>query len=99
MTLVRIENMFLNGLIPSGKRLYFQCVRCGKEIKVRSLWRNLLALPGCLIFVIVVSFFPFSFDWRVGLFVALLAYFPLVLLFEIITRIRYPSVSGFEGGR
>src|SRR5437868_3007308 len=60
MTLVGEEDMFLNGFIPSGKRFYFQCCLCGKRIKVRSLWRNLLMLPFCLIFVKIGADFASS---------------------------------------
>jgi hypothetical protein len=91
MALCRIENMYLNGVIPSGKRLYFRCPSCGKEIKVRSLWRNLLALPGCLLFAIMFTLFLFIREWGPGVLAAILAFFPLVLLSEIWTRINYPT--------
>jgi hypothetical protein len=96
MDILRVENMLLNGLIPTGKRLYFHCQKCGKEIKVRSLWRNLLAVPGCLLFVIFFALFANTLDWRVGIFAALLGFYLLALLFEIVTRIRYPSVAATE---
>jgi hypothetical protein len=92
MTLYLVENMFINGLIPSGKRFYFQCGSCGKQIKLRSLWRNLLAIPGCFFFVMLLALFVSSPNWWVGIFTAALALYPLTLLFEIVRRIRYPSM-------
>jgi hypothetical protein len=93
MSLGLVENMTLNSLIPSGKRLYFHCSRCGKVIKVRSLWRNLLAIPGCFLFLILVVLFRYSPSWPVGIVAAILAIYPLTLVFEIATRVRYPSVE------
>jgi hypothetical protein len=60
---------------------------------VRSLWRNLLAIPGCFVFVIVCLGFASFHEWWAGILAAILAFFPLVLLFEIVTRIRYPSIA------
>jgi hypothetical protein len=94
MALFREENVYLNGLIPTGTRYYFRCTQCGKEIKVRSLWRNLLALPGCFLFAIFLAVFLSSGGWAVGAFAAILALYPLMLGLEIATRIRYPSVAG-----
>src|SRR5262249_40996779 len=92
-TLFREEGIVINGVIPSGKRFYFQCRLCGKQIKVRSLWRNLLTLAGCLIFAQICALVASSPNWPAALLASLLAFFPLVLLFETITRIRYPSVA------
>src|SRR4051794_12031608 len=44
------EEMYINGAIPSGKRLHFRCVRCRKEIKIRSPWRRCLLVFGTLLF-------------------------------------------------
>jgi hypothetical protein len=96
MLLVRVENMYLNGLIPSGRRFYFQCANCGKQIKVRSLWRNLLAIPGCIVFAIMLAVVWNYLDWWSGIFLLLLAIYPLTVLFEVITRIRYPTVMALH---
>jgi hypothetical protein len=93
MALSRVEKMFLNGLIPSGKSLYFRCQNCGKVIKVRSLWRNLLALPGCFLFPIFCAVFASSPNWLLGLLAACLGFYPFMLLREIVVRTRYPTVA------
>lgn len=93
MTLYLVENMFINGLIPSGKRFYFQCVGCGKQLKLRSLWRNLLAIPGCFFFAMLVALFFYSPVWWLGIIVAVLAFYPLMLVLEIVRRIRYPLME------
>jgi hypothetical protein len=97
MTLVRVESMEYKSeihlmVIPLGKRLYYSCAGCRKQIKVRSLWRNLLALPGCLLFLGFIAMIINTSDWAMGLFPALLSIFPLKLLSEILTRFNYPTV-------
>jgi hypothetical protein len=46
MALFCVESMFLNGLIPLTKRLYYRCEGCGQEIRLHGLWRNLLCAAG-----------------------------------------------------
>ena len=92
MVLYLVENMFLHYVIPTGKRFYFRCGNCGKEIKVRSLWRNLLAIPGCLMFPAFCAYFVYEPRWTVGIVTAIFGVYPVLLLLEIITRIRYPTV-------
>jgi predicted RNA-binding Zn-ribbon protein involved in translation (DUF1610 family) len=93
MVLFRAENVYFKMIIPAGKRLYFQCVACGKVITVRSLWRILLAIPGCCLFLICAAVFTSFPNWYVGIVTALLAFYPLAVLFEIVTRLRYPSLA------
>jgi hypothetical protein len=45
--------MFINGLISSGKRFYFQYRNCGHRLKLRSFWRNVLGIVGCFFFAIL----------------------------------------------
>jgi hypothetical protein len=89
--------------IPTGKRLYYRCARCGKQIKVRSLRRNLLALLGCLLFLLWVAMFIDSTDKAVkhdlqgivfatALLSIAFSIFPLKLLSEIVTRFEFPTV-------
>jgi hypothetical protein len=92
MYLSRRENMFFHGLIPSGQRIYFQCLGCDKEIKVRSSYRLLLAVPGCLMFALMFwALYPFESIWFLG-FVVVLGFYPLILVLELITRLRYPTI-------
>ncbi len=87
------ENMYLNGVIPSGKRMHFRCGMCGKQIKIRSLWRLCLIFLGCPIFVLMFwALYPFKEIYYL-IFVLLLAMYPLALLSEFFTRIRYPRTE------
>ena len=92
MPLVQIQRMFINGLIPSGKRFYFQCGNCGHRLKLRSLWRNMLGLVGCLFFAIFFILFLSDPGWMLGIFALILGMYPLMLLMEIVRRVRYPLV-------
>jgi hypothetical protein len=93
MPLIRIERVFINGLIPSGKRFYFQCANCGKEIKVRSVWRLMLTLPGCFLSALFFLIWFHEPNIWIFLFALLLGIYPLVLVFEVLTRIRYPKTE------
>jgi hypothetical protein len=98
MGVVRVDHMFINGVIPSGRRLYFRCVCCGKAIKLRSLWRNLLVgLAGCFLFGAFIKVLSVAPAWAVGIIAAVLAVFPLMLLSEIVTRARYPTTMPGAG--
>jgi hypothetical protein len=98
MGLVRVDHLFINGIFPSGQRQYFRCVGCGKVIMLRSLWRNLLVcLAGCFLFG---TFFKVLFvapGWAVGIISAVLAVLPLMLLWEVVTRARYPATTPGAG--
>lgn len=44
MYVTKSERMTINGIFPSGKKIYFSCLNCGNEIKLRSPWRITLGL-------------------------------------------------------
>ena len=93
MAMFLCENMFISGLIPSGKRMYFRCEACGKEIKIRSLWRLCLVFFGCLMFCLMFwALYPFE-NWWLLVFVGLLGLYPLILLGEFLIRMRYPRMK------
>jgi hypothetical protein len=49
MFLFKIEIRTINGGHTGGKKMYYKCVSCGKEIAIRSAWRLCLNFL-CLIF-------------------------------------------------
>jgi hypothetical protein len=87
------EEMYLNGFIPSGKRFYFRCAQCQKEIKIRSPWRFSLLIWGSVSFAVLFWFlYPFS-DSRIAIFILISAPIPLTFLLECIVRVRYRPVK------
>jgi hypothetical protein len=106
MTMVLCEHVFINGLIASGKRMHFRCTACGKEIKLRS-WGRLcliaLVCPFCF-FMMFLAFYSMLSDPErafssflsivVLCFMLVLSVYPLALLSEIITRLRYKRLGG-----
>jgi hypothetical protein len=92
MTLQRVERVFRGGGIYYGKRMYFRCAGCGAEIMLRSLWRNTLIFAACIFWAMWVWWFVTFPDWTSGLLALFFGSFPLVLVLEIVTRIRYPRV-------
>ncbi|HEY2574460.1 MAG TPA: hypothetical protein VGH65_10330 [Verrucomicrobiaceae bacterium] len=44
MSISHGDNHFLDFLLPLGSTVYWECERCGKEIKVQSFWRVCLLL-------------------------------------------------------
>ncbi len=106
MTMFLCEHVFINGLIPSGKRMHFRCTACGKEIKLRSWGRLCLISLACPLsfFMMFVAFFMMlsdpgrafsSFaDIAVLCFMLALSVYPLALFSEIMTRLRYNRLGG-----
>lgn len=87
------ENVLLNGIFPTGQRIYFRCLACGKQIKIRNSWRLCLVSIGCLFFCAMFwCLFPFD-RWPFAVFMLLLALYPATLVLEFITRMRYPKTG------
>ena len=94
MSMYHCEQIYHLLHVPEGKKMYYRCAVCRKEIMLRSAGRILLIALACPFFFLFFWLWLKYGGWGPLIFVVPLAIYPILLVSELVTRLRYARAGG-----